>query len=199
MSQINKNIVLGVLLLIGLLLALGCGSSTPNDKVIYNGESETHSEGWVPAGHMAAAQKDENTCTECHGSDFSGGLSGVSCSECHLGGTNSIHPLVWSQYTGTIHATYVKDNGNTKCANAACHGTDLGGVELSGPSCSSCHMGGPDSVHPLDWSAAGALVTKHGEYVKSVSSYASCATKYCHGVKLEGVAGSGHSCATCHQ
>ena len=137
------------------------------------------------------------SCEECHGGDLSGGVSGVSCSSCHLGGPGSTHPQAWGQLVAINHGPYVDTNGNTACANAACHGADLNGIAQSGPSCSSCHLGGPTSVHPLDWTPEN-IVTKHGEYVITVNSYASCANISCHGANLEGVVGSGYSCYICH-
>jgi len=38
-----------------------------------------------------------------------------------------------------LHGIYVSSRGGDSCANAACHGTDLNGVEESGPSCYICH------------------------------------------------------------
>jgi len=197
MSPLNKIIVAGVFVLTGLLLVIGCGSSTTNSKSSFSNDGEKHPAGWLPLGHKTAAMANQGSCSECHGSDYLGGISKVSCSECHLGGVDSVHPKEWAEPVALNHSAYVKANGNESCANMYCHGTTLEGVDKSGPSCSSCHLGGPTSVHPLDW-AGGALVTKHGEYVSTVRSYASCATIYCHGVNLEGVIGSGHSCSRCH-
>jgi len=180
-----------------LMSAAGCGSSKTNPESAFSADSQKHGATWLPAEHKAAARENIENCTECHGTDLSGGISGVSCSKCHLGGSNSVHPVLWSGLTATSHGSYAKASGNTSCANAACHGTDLGGVAESGPSCSSCHLGGPTSVHPLDW-AGSALVTAHGAYVSAARSFASCATAVCHGTRLEGVAGSGHACSRCH-
>ena len=37
------------------------------------------------------------------------------------------------------------------CETANCHGSSLTGVTGSGPSCTSCHIGSPTSVHPASW------------------------------------------------
>ncbi len=194
MSPINKITILGVLILAGALVH-GCGSSTPNSQAAFSATAQQHKAGWLPAGHMTAAQSDETACTECHGSDLSGGISGVSCSQCHLGGVNSVHPETWSQNTATAHASYVASNGNAPCANINCHGADLTGVAGSGPSCTSCHMGGVGSVHPTDW---GALTYYEHALYTNTTGTASCANASCHGAALTGVSGSGPSCTSCH-
>jgi hypothetical protein len=203
---------------------------------------------------MVAAQTDIGVCAECHGDDYGGGISRVSCTQCHLGGVSAVHPSSWgtgsqidlyhgpyaqtngttacantychgttligvagsgpsctschlggptsvhdatfSQNTGTTHAPYTVANGTSACANASCHGTTLSGVTGSGPSCTSCHLGTPTSVHPTDWGAA--ILTKHGLYVVDHGSTGACANANCHGINLQGVAGSGPSCRSCH-
>ena len=201
MSQVKK-ILIPALLLLGLLLLLGCGD--PNAKASFSVDSQKHAAGWLPVDHKTAAEGDVRSCEECHGADLSGGISGVSCSSCHLGGPGSTHPQAWGELVAINHSPYVDTNGSTACANAACHGADLSGIPQSGPSCSSCHLGGPTSIHPLDWNGypvyfpGGGLATNHGEYLKEVLSLDACSNIYCHGVNLEGVEGSGHSCVGCH-
>jgi len=147
MSQITKFTIMGLLLLAGLLFMAGCGSSTPNSKASSSANTEgQHAADWLPAGHMVAAQEDQSACTECHGSNYDGGISGVSCTTCHLGGAMSIHPTSWGIGTGIDlnHAAYVASNGTGACANAFCHGSTLTGVVGSGPACVSaaCHQNG---------------------------------------------------------
>jgi predicted CxxxxCH...CXXCH cytochrome family protein len=141
MSQVMKISMTGLLLIIGLAFLGGCGSSTPNSQAVVNGEGQ-HAADWLPAGHMIAAREDQAVCTECHGSDYLGGIARVSCTSCHLGGVDSLHPTDWGPNTTTLHGAYVDSNGATGCANASCHGTTLGGVTGSGPACTSCHVKG---------------------------------------------------------
>jgi len=193
MSQVNKSLVPILCLITGLLVLVGCSDSRTNSGIFVNGE---HPAGWLPAGHVASAQADITTCESCHAPDLSGGIAGVSCVSCHLGGANSVHPAEWSGMTGTAHAPYATANGTAACANEFCHGTTLGGVPDSGPSCSSCHLGGPTAIHPAAWGTA--ILTQHGPYVVA-NSTAACANAVCHGLTLNGVAGSGPSCKTaCH-
>jgi len=137
-----------------------------------------------------------DTCTPCHGQDFTGGISKVSCTLCHLGGAFSVHPLEWEahgHFTYALHGGFVRLHGATGCANQFCHGTDLNGGS-SGPSCSSCHLGGPFQVHPADWQNQ---ITIHGGYVQQHGT-SSCRNITCHGANLQGVFLSGPACNDCH-
>jgi hypothetical protein len=77
-----------------------------------------------------------------------------------------------------------------------CHGDDLlGGI--SHVTCVTCHLGGPTSIHPVDWEGT-AILTKHGPYVVA-NDLAACKNVNCHGFSLEGVKNSGPKCnGTCH-
>jgi hypothetical protein len=201
MSQIMTRAWIGIAIISLAVMLPACGTSTVNSDNVFNNEEKSHGaaaesvEGGEIAWHVTAANANVNSCKECHGQDLLGGISQVSCSQCHLGGANSVHPVDWGTLTMTKHAIYVVNSGNTSCANAWCHGTTLTGVAGSGPSCSSCHIGGVGSVHPLDW---GTLTYyKHSVYVKA-NGNASCANALCHGPALAGVTGSGPSCTSCH-
>ena len=135
MSQIMTIGRFSLLFLIGLMGLAGCGSSTPNDKAT----TTPHMAGWLPAGHSIKAKVDNASCQECHGADLSGGISGVGCTGCHLGGPTSAHPIAWGDAILTTHGKYVVANSSNSCRNGYCHGPYLQGVADSGPSCSSCH------------------------------------------------------------
>jgi hypothetical protein len=193
MSQIRQgNPLLAVLLLLLLLSLTGCGS--PNDSSSFN-SAGGHPARWLPSGHKTAAIAGLESCTPCHGADYAGGVSGTSCSSCHMGGNASIHPA-WGTPVYATHGSYVKSNGNdtSRCANAACHGTALTGVSGSGPSCTLCHMGSAVSIHPVEWNGNTLLhKTKVG-----FTNIESCKNTVCHGAALEGVPLSGPSCYICH-
>jgi len=75
----------------------------------------------------------------CHGANLDGvGGTGPSCTQCHIGGINSFHPVAWKTNI-VLHKDYVALNGDSSCRNAVCHGANLQGVFLSGPSCQACH------------------------------------------------------------
>jgi len=148
---------------------------------------------------MVAAQENQSACTECHGQYYDGGISGVSCTSCHLGGPSSKHPVDWFlPQLWKKHAGYATANGNTACANAVCHGSTLSGVANSGPSCTSCHLGGAISMHPTSWGTGTTGIDQnHSAYASSNGTNA-CANASCHGSTLTGVDGSGPSCSSCH-
>ncbi|GAB4294904.1 MAG: hypothetical protein Fur0034_03070 [Desulfuromonadia bacterium] len=77
----------------------------------------------------------------------------------------------------------------------SCHGDTFAGG-ISTVSCSRCHLGSGTNIHPDSWGDYG--YARHKGYV-SANGTASCANVYCHGATLDGVNGSGPSCATaCH-
>jgi hypothetical protein len=153
MSQITNKLIVGVLLLAGLAMIAGCGSSDPNAKSVFDADTKSHPLNWLPAGHMNSARADIATCEDCHGADLSGGIVKVSCTTCHLGGPTDVHPATfngvpWSP-PGNSHGQYVQANGKKTCQNEFCHGSNLKGVANSGPSCANfvndnrCHQSIP--------------------------------------------------------
>lgn len=194
MSQITKaSLTFTFLLLLCVLVLAGCGSS--NSQSTFNPDTGEHPAGWLPAGHREEAlAAGLESCTQCHGADYSGGISLISCTSCHMGGVNSVHPVNWESYASALHSDYARTNGTGECANALCHGTDLAGVSESGPSCTLCHLGGVHSKHPVEWTSA---IRSHGGYV-TANPDTTCANLVCHVPNLEGVFLSGPSCDDCH-
>ncbi len=181
----------GLLALLILSLA-GCGDTDP--EATLNTGTGQHVAGWLPSGHKAQAKADMETCADCHGADFLGGIAKIACTQCHLGNQNSIHPVQWGNFAYALHGNFARLNGTASCANVSCHGADLTGVAGSGPSCTQCHLGGPTSVHPSSWEGDPVV---HGGFVLSRGT-ASCANAVCHGPDLKGVFLSGPSCNSCH-
>lgn len=75
----------------------------------------------------------------CHGANLLGGVTGPSCSSCHIGGPTSSHPSDWAGSISTKHGEYVNVNGTQSCANVYCHGADLLGIVNISPPCNVCH------------------------------------------------------------
>ncbi len=198
MSQVRKTSLKPfLLLLLSFFLLAGCGdyssqTDTANEKPLV--VSGNHPAGWLPAGHAAEAKAKTQLCTGCHGTDLAGGTSNISCTQCHLGNPESVHPTQWGNFAYALHPVYVKLNGTSACANVTCHGANLDGVRGSGPSCTQCHMGGLNSKHPVAWNTNIEL---HKDYIASNGS-SSCRVSVCHGADLKGVFLSGPSCGTCH-
>ncbi len=96
---------------------------------------------WGSAGfHARVVEADGNSsCTACHGDDFRGGWSDVSCYTCHAGGPSG-HPEL-SEWLSSGSSLFHGDRaspGSGADSCKGCHGEDfLGGT--SGVSCSRCH------------------------------------------------------------
>jgi hypothetical protein len=123
-------------------------------------------------------------CKICHGSNFAGGISGVSCFACH--GVDAPHsPQPWRN--GRTHINTHRDNASV-CAN--CHFNDPinPDPQPGSPGCFNstlCHGG----VHDDGWA------TDHAPPARLDQS--SCATANCHGTGLTGGL-AGVSCYICH-
>jgi len=122
--------------------------------------SYPHKTGWtgtVPAsshgGYLAQKNWKLSECAGCHGSDFAGGTSRVSCLACHAS-----YPHVKNFQDAGGHQFYLYQHGyplaqcktchgatydggtvvNVSCMAAGCH-VDAGGQKKSPESCNSCH------------------------------------------------------------
>ncbi len=147
MMKINNLFtLLFVTLLIGLLS--GCGGADINDQAPFAGSTLSHPADWVSVSAFQAKSINfhgifvnkygDQSCTQCHGADYKGGVAGVSCYACHNGPSGNVgHPAGWGNpATESVHfhGHYAK---KYSLACTACHGTDLKGGY--GPSCYSCH------------------------------------------------------------
>lgn len=120
-------------------------------------------------------------CVACHGQDYEGGRSGVSCYQCHdgIGG----HPVNWE--SASRHGDAVEDGGGAACA--VCHGADYRGG-WAATSCYECHDG--PGGHPVGW----AHYSRHG---REASLYTPVGCSPCHGDDYRG-GWSTVSCYRCH-
>jgi len=86
------------------------------------------------------------TCATCHGVDYQGGSSGVSCYDCH---DNYPHPPEWTTPKHErSHSNYIKNITWQIEECQQCHGEDYKGGS-STKSCYDCHIGsqGPESCN----------------------------------------------------
>jgi predicted CxxxxCH...CXXCH cytochrome family protein len=106
---------------------------------------EVHPAGWNDRyspdfhGNEGRATASES-CAGCHGADFTGGRSGVSCYRCHA---DYPHPTI-SAGPPAAHADVIAAADWNLRPCTRCHGTDFAGGS-SGVSCLRCHTspGGP--------------------------------------------------------
>lgn len=176
-------------MLLAMVVLTGCGDK--NSQADINPVTAKHPSTWLPGGHVTVASGNTSTCMECHGVDYMGGTSKVACTSCHMGDQSHKHPLQWGPFSYSGHGTFVKNNSSSGCDNIYCHGPTLTGI--SGPSCSSCHMGGPTSVHPQNWTTQ----KDHGIYVNTIGAD-SCKNAACHGPTGEGIPNVVPACRSCH-
>ena len=100
------------------------------------------------------------------------------------------HPAGWLP---TGHMVEAKAHIET-CAS--CHGADFRGG-ISTVACTRCHLGNQLSVHPNQWGQFAYGL--HGSFVTLNDPVATtCANGNCHGANLDGIGGTGPSCALCH-
>ncbi|MBI4124581.1 MAG: hypothetical protein HY466_01445 [Deltaproteobacteria bacterium] len=161
-----------------------------------------HGAGWADfEGHARAVldtlDGDATACQACHGSDFRGGIAGVSCFECHA---NYPHPSGWQ--TPAAHGVAAYGTGKQSCATANCHGTDFAGGP-SAPSCFSCHADfphlRPEWMSPQRTNNAGLRPEGfHGDtFIRRMQGGEINPCSECHGINYDRSLG-GVQCTVCH-
>jgi len=122
MSQMVNKALFILLITAIVLITFGCGDQR---TALFNPDTGEHPNNWVSI-HPAGYSLDE--CTQCHGEDYKGGISGVSCFDCHL-----IDPRV-STGSGCTFC-----HGQPPATNA--HLAHVNGTNgyTAGFDCSECH------------------------------------------------------------
>lgn len=106
----------------------GCFNNT-----MCHGAASGHPAGWAVSGHQTAAKAAASSasgldyCSSCHGTDFRGGTSGVSCLQCH---TTSPHAKPWLASSGATTYIHTSTDPSNALACSRCH---TGGAKLSTP------------------------------------------------------------------
>ena len=235
MSQIKPSHLLFFAL---LALALGgCGGDTINEKAIYNVESGHKSiPDWAGTHKNTFKKLSSNTyknlstsvalkivakCTECHGEDYKGGISKVSCMSNVAGSVYTCHATSpAANMTGCLSchgATESGPFGSTAPNTRAAHTTH---TSLAGIACSTCHSNGGSGTSDHSKAAAGGGFSKAkvlilGQYTavgsNGIFGYnvgdKTCSGITCHGGKITPawtgsikiVAGDNALCNSCHE
>jgi len=155
-------------------------------------------------------------CQECHGADYDGGTSGVSCIDCHAaseayeGSCNICHGMSDSVDIPAYQAPPLDLAGNesTDEFTVGSHRTHMIGGEYSdGIECQSCH------IVPDSWSSRGHIDESPAEVIFGGfsgwhehnpvldSETGTCSDTYCHGdfaPEWTTVDGSQAECGSCH-
>ena len=213
-----------LLILLTICFYTACGGSgassdgSSNDNSDNDASADTssifpHSSNWADVEKHGVTTlelfKDETdefigeTCQNCHGSDFKGGNTGISCYKCH---TVFPHPENWLDTSSSdFHGLTAMEEGLSETCGTECHGSDYSGG-LSDKSCYSCHELFPhieDSTAISDYfaneSSTWSDFDLHGAYVQDSNAMISgdCASN-CHGTDYSGGL-SETSCFDCHQ
>ncbi|HPI40012.1 MAG TPA: cytochrome c3 family protein [Pseudobdellovibrionaceae bacterium] len=145
-----------------------------------------HSESFIKGQHGPSYYQDSKTCKSCHGEDFSGGTSKISCTTCHQ---SFPHTPGWSMPSN--HAkTYLLGTTENKQQCLKCHQSNGSVSQSLNPamSCNSCHSTFPHAedfvIQHKDRAKenSGACIDCHNRSIKHVSTLKekiSCNT--CHG------------------
>lgn len=204
MSQIRKSsLALGLLL--SLFTLSGCGDK--NSQATFDPATTKHIGDqltWKVSTHKSEALARMENCTECHGSDLTGGISNVNCAtQCHLGVADSAHPLAWGKNTAGDTTTIILGHKFTvdpaSCTTSTCHAT---GGAAQQKLCTTCHTWNATSRHPLTYdftdNSVGNTVS-HKAYINSIQGGKkdTCAVASCHGSDLSGGI-TARSCKNCH-
>ncbi len=185
----------------GLAYCAGChgddftgGDANVSCYTCHDGPGGHPATGWLDTASdnfhgLAASSRGLSDCARCHGEDFTGGLSGKSCSLCH--DDQSGHPSTgWlDAASDDFHAERLIETSLDYCAG--CHGADYRGGDAN-VSCYTCHDG--PSGHPATGWFDAASENFHG-LAASGRVPTDCAR--CHGEDFTGGL-SGQSCKVCH-
>ena len=141
---------------------------------------QVHERQWIDTSstgfHGAVIRRnngDYQSCLTCHGWDFNGGTSGVSCISCHQSEGGTIHGSGWlDPSAANFHGNAIRANNWDMRPCKSCHGATYSGGRVpvscrdchnqgAGPeNCATCH-GGTNPAPPRDLSGNTAT-TAHG-------------------------------------
>jgi len=201
--------------LAGGISTVSCFSASRNGIACHPGGPSNHPAGWAAADSHGAAAKAIFSgrngmphCQRCHGADFSGGISGVSClnsAGCHGAGILAAHsPKPWRSAIGA--RTHTSADASNAAACAVCHRNGANSTRQpstvapagTAPGCFNNTLCHGIEGHAPGWNAA----SQHGAAAKGVAGgntgFVTCTQ--CHGSGFNGGT-SGQSClstAGCH-
>jgi len=141
-----KNSVRFLIIIVISLIAFSCSEKRETLKVT------THPAAWNDTSSdqfhgKAVLEVGTQSCETCHGTNFSGGESGVACADCH---DLFPHPTGFADLSSpSFHGNYIKQELNWNLEQCqSCHGTDFSGGS-TGSSCNVCHTGpgGPEACN----------------------------------------------------
>lgn len=215
-----KTMKYGLILLISVML-WGCGKGNPAAPVTVENTKKHHPANWalgsnhganVGLGAKASASTGGgmNNCRSCHGADFSGGISKVSCfnnAACHGTGVVAAHMVVnhrWSGPSGSVAGSHKSADPGNASACYICHaGGNNSALKPTAPPAAGekpgcfnntlCHKEGAHTI-PFP----GASHAPGGSFLAGAPPFDAC--RGCHNATITGsnVYGFRPDCAACH-
>lgn len=157
-----------------------------------------HPDGWKNPGaanfhgkFLLNGTLDYSYCQKCHGSDYQGGSSGVSCYTCH---DQFPHPGGWLQSSNQkFHGNFLLYGLLDRQECQKCHGDDFSGG-TSGISCYTCHNNYP---HPDGFGNANSE-NFHSGYIATQANWNIIPCRECHGTNYAGKGFEEKNCLKCH-
>lgn len=144
-----KNFIKYIFLVLIIFVATFCSDYTSTVNPVET--KGVHPDGWInkqsPDFHgeyLADKNFDTDLCQTCHAADFSGGITGQACNECHL-----VHPKNFADTTSALpHSEFMMGNGYPLKECQFCHETDYSGGH-TGVACTQCHtlQAGPEACN----------------------------------------------------
>ncbi|MBI5020452.1 MAG: CxxxxCH/CxxCH domain-containing protein [Ignavibacteriales bacterium] len=146
-----------------ILLSISCSELKKNLPAASNGDLSIHDAGWnepnSPNSHgkfLKSKNWNVNECASCHGNNFYGGSTKVSCRDCH---SSYPHPAEFEEVTG--HPVFIRSNGFPLEQCKLCHGNTYSGEKVVTVSCRDCHdnTAGPEECNTCHGNFRGAKFT----------------------------------------
>ena len=191
-----KYYFLSFIIVITIALVSG-GCSKLRDNITTPPELSVHQAGVNDStsanfhGSMLKAHNfDLTSCKQCHGADFSGGITKVACSSCHT----YPHPSGYADTSNpSFHGLFLKANNFTLTGCGKCHGADFTGNGTALLDCKACH-----SIYPhVPGFAVPSSSAFHGLFLRANNfNMDNCQT--CHGSDFAGKGAPQASCNNCH-
>jgi predicted CxxxxCH...CXXCH cytochrome family protein len=108
--------------------------------------AQVHLDSWVDTSssnfHGSFANRDIQSCLTCHGQDYNGGTSDVSCITCHNAKGANIHGRGWeSKASANFHGKVIAMANWDMRPCQQCHGATYAGGKVPS-SCRTCHTNG---------------------------------------------------------
>ncbi|HVO72910.1 MAG TPA: cytochrome c3 family protein [Ignavibacteriaceae bacterium] len=148
MMKIKMKYFFSILLFSLIFTIIYSGCSDLQTDIPHPEKVSIHGEGVLTPGDPNfhgnyLKNSDFSKCQQCHAADLNGGITGVSCINCHSSIT--VHKAgIADENSSDFHGKFIRHNQWNLTDCMSCHGNSFSGG-LSSPSCLPCHTapGGP--------------------------------------------------------